>query len=168
MKPIIFLGMAGVGKTTIAKAVSVELNMHFIDTDDQIIHDKNIPLDELIKQIGDDAFINLEAEYVKKLLVKNCVFAPGGSFIYAKDVINSIKDDVVLIYLFDEQKNILNRIPNLKDRGIIGFTGNNFSEIYNERDLLYKEVAHVQFNINHFGFDKTTSNIIKFLKQLAV
>ncbi len=166
MKPFIFLGMAGVGKTSIAKSVSHQLSLKFVDTDLLIIADFKQELNSLIQSVGPDKFIDIESEYVLKNLQKETVLAPGGSFIYAKKAIQKIKNDVTFIYLFDEPDNILNRIPNIHTRGILGLENKSFYELYLERHRLFSDIAHFQFNINHLGFLETTNQIKTLINSM--
>ncbi|MEC8678365.1 MAG: shikimate kinase [Candidatus Margulisiibacteriota bacterium] len=164
MKTVIFLGMSGVGKSTIGKDVSSHLSLNFIDTDDVIMKGESEDLQSLINRIGNDRFISLEADYIKPLLKPNHIISPGGSFIYSTDFIQTIINDVIFIYLYDTAENIYKRIPNIESRGIVGFNGSNFNVLHANRDKLYKKVAHVQFNINYLGFSKTTDSIVNFLR----
>ena len=164
MKTVIFLGMSGVGKSTIGKDVAKRLSMSFIDTDDVIMKGECEDLQVLINRIGDDRFIELEVEYIKPLVQPNYILSPGGSFIYSTDFIQQIIKNVIFVYLYDTPENIFKRIKNIESRGIVGFNGTNFKEIHSRRDQLYKNVAHVQFNINLLGFSKTTDAIVNFLR----
>jgi shikimate kinase len=163
MRPIIFLGMAGVGKTSIAMDIATRMGGIFIDTDDQMMADRNQSLDAIISDIGNESFIELEAKYVQKNMSPSAILAPGGSFIYANEVIRAIRHQAILIYLYDEPQSILSRIPNLETRGIIGLERMSFSELWHDRHEKYQAAAHAQFNINHYGFKKTTRHIEVFL-----
>ncbi|MGC6368078.1 MAG: shikimate kinase [Candidatus Marinamargulisbacteria bacterium] len=166
-KSVIFFGMAGVGKSSIGSDVSKHLNLSFFDTD-KIIETKNgTRLSDLIENLGIDKFKALEATTVIDCLGQNTVISPGGSFIYAEDQIKLIRHQAMFIYLYDEMSNILNRIPNLHTRGIIGLENNSFEDLFNDRHQRYTSVCDVQFNINHHGFKKTTDHIIEYLKLQA-
>ena len=97
---IIFLGMAGVGKTSIGRMVSKKSCLPFYDTDKLILNEFNQPLDTIINTLGNDSFLALESQHVLNLSRKKCIISPGGSFIYSTDVINQIKKDVLFIYLY--------------------------------------------------------------------
>ena len=166
IKSIIFIGMAGVGKSSIGKAVAKHFNSQFIDTDKLISNDYHKPLNEVIEQIGTAEFNKLEAFYVEKSLQKLAIISPGGSFIYSTQTIHKIRNDAILIYLYDEPQNIKNRISNLETRGIVGLKEKTFEELCFERHNLYKRVANIQFNLNFYSFDQVTNQIIHYLDQL--
>ena len=162
-KTTIFLGMPGVGKSAIGRDVSNALNVPFFDTDKVISNEFNQPLHTVIKEIGEPTFLKKEAETVVRLADKPCIISPGGSFIYSKSTIKLLKKRAILIYLYDTPFQIYNRIPNIESRGIIGLNDRTFEELFVERHHLYKDGAHLQFNINHYGFDTTTAHIIDSL-----
>ncbi len=155
--------MAGVGKTSIARTVSATLSLNFVDTDLLILDQYQMNLEDLKFKLGDQEFIELESRFVFDHLKSGSILAPGGSFIYATNLIEKIRDNVVFIYLYDEPSNILKRIPNLNTRGIVGLEDKSFSEICLERHKLCLNVAHFQYNINHLGFSKTISQIKNLL-----
>ena len=166
IKSIIFIGMAGVGKSSIGKAVASHYNFKFIDTDRLISADYSQPLSQIIDDIGSEKFNQLEANYVRKSVDDRAIISPGGSFIYSTETINEIKKDVVFLYLFDEPDNIKARISNLETRGIVGLDKKTFEELCFERHELYQGVANVQFQLNHYGFDQVTVQIINYLDKL--
>ena len=166
-KAVIFLGMAGVGKSSIGAEVSRYFDLSFIDTDRQIESLKKTKLSTLISSIGEDQFQVLEADTVVNNIKSNTIISPGGSFVYAADTIQQCRDQIILIYLHDTAHNIKQRIPNIAERGIIGLKNKSFETLFNERHKLYINACDVQFNINHHGFSKTTNHIIEYLKIQA-
>lgn len=165
--PVIFLGMSGVGKTTIAMSVAKKMNRTFIDTDESIASDYDQPLYMILDTMGTDAFIELEAKYVEQYAKPNHILAPGGSVIYGTATLERMAKGSVFIYLYDEPGHILDRITNLETRGIIGMEKKSFHDIWAERHTLYAQHANVQFNIHHHGFDKTVDHIVSFLSFLS-
>ena len=166
IKSIIFIGMAGVGKSSIGKMVANYFSLNFIDTDKLIANDYNDSLNNIIDSIGSQKFNEIEAKYVIDSVSSQNIISPGGSFIYSIDIIEKIKHDVVFINLFDEPKNIKSRILNLETRGIVGLEEKSFEELCFERHQLYQQVANIQFNLNHYSFEDTTDQIINYLEQL--
>ena len=91
------------------------------------------------------------------------VVSPGGSFIYSDDAIQNIRKNALFIYLYDDPMNIKKRISNLETRGILGLERTSFEDLCQERHKLYQQAAHIQFNLNHYGFDQVTNQIINYL-----
>ncbi len=166
IKTVIFIGMAGVGKTSIGKLVSQHFKLRFIDTDKVISNAYNASLPEVISKVGEDEFKRIEAQYVCDSMAELSIVSPGGSFIYAVDTIEKIKDEALFIYLFDEPNNIKKRILNLHTRGIVGLKDKTFEQLCFERHKLYEKAANIQFNLNHDSFDDVTEQIIEYLTLL--
>ncbi len=156
--------MAGVGKSSIGKSVANELALNFIDTDKVISDHYRQPLQRIISEKGDQEFNRIESTFVLKFTDDLNIISPGGSFIYATDVIKKIRDQALLLYLYDEPKNIKKRISNLNTRGIVGLEKKSFEQLCFERHELYQAAAHIQFNLNLFSFDEITRQIIEYLK----
>ena len=163
---IIFLGMAGVGKSSIGKSVAQELGLSFFDTDKLISNHYNQSIQDIITKYGDSKFNEIESTFVMKFTNDLNIISPGGSFIYSTEVIQNIRSESLLIYLYDEPHNIKKRISNLHTRGIVGLDKKSFEQLCSERHDLYQAVAHIQFNLNQFSFDEISRQIIEYLKLL--
>ena len=97
----IFIGMAGVGKSSIGASVAKHFKLKFYDTDSVLVDKYNQPLNELILTMGVESFKKIEAESVLNLVGNNNIIAPGGSFIYSNDVIQQIKSRTLFVFLYD-------------------------------------------------------------------
>ena len=67
---LIFIGMAGVGKTTIGSNVAKKCNLLHIDIDNEISRIYNTPINKLIQKIGSSKFQQLESSLVEKNIKK--------------------------------------------------------------------------------------------------
>ena len=158
----IFIGMAGVGKSTIGAYVAKKLRLKFYDIDNVIVQKMNSSISDIIKSKGIDQFKEIESEFVLDLVGTNHILSPGGSFIYSTEAINKIKDRTLFIHLYDNPHNIKKRINNLESRGIVGLETRTFEDLYYERLLLYNQVANVHFNLEFQSFQKACDNIISY------
>lgn len=159
--------MAGVGKSTIGSMVSKQTQVPFYDTDKLISNEYNQPLNHIINDIGESEFLKIESTQVLKLFGQKCIVSPGGSFIYSSDVVKQIKNDSLLIYLYDEPSNILNRIPDISTRGIIGLGNKSFYDLWFDRHQLFRKNSNLQFNIAELGFETTANNITETLRLMG-
>jgi shikimate kinase len=79
-KPIFLIGMPGVGKTTIGRKLSLELQLPFIDLDEYIVrkHGQRIP--ELFAAKGENYFRQVEAEALREVAASSgsAIVATGG------------------------------------------------------------------------------------------
>ncbi len=165
LEPIIFIGMAGVGKTTIAKSIAKKTKSRFLDIDSVIMNHYNAPLDTIIRELGHDTFIATEAAFVRNHLKPNTILAPGGSFVYGLNTNTDIINQSIIIYLYDTPAAILKRIPNIETRGIVGLGPKSFEDIWAERHELYNKLAHIRFNVGEYGLSESI-NRIQFIIDL--
>ena len=125
-KPIIIVGMMGVGKSTIGKILAKSLNKEFYDIDDNIEKKYNMKVYEIFENYGEKKFRDIEYKEIKSIQ-KNCnaVIATGGGAFTNKrnvSVLNMIGltlwlDTSPLIIIERLKKNASNR-PLLKEADI--------------------------------------------------
>ncbi|WP_235298999.1 shikimate kinase [Portibacter marinus] len=78
-KRIYLLGFMGSGKSTIARELSVRLDIDFVDLDDYIINKENLSVKRIFEEKGEVYFRQLEAESLHELLYKSpLIVALGG------------------------------------------------------------------------------------------
>ncbi len=139
---ITLIGMPGVGKTTLGKVLARQLNYQFLDTDTLIQAKTGHPLQDLLNQEGEAAFLDIEKKVVlDQINLNNTIISPGGSVIYTQEAMHHLKAISTIIYLKDTFENIQKRIPNLNSRGIVGLGGKTLFELFQERELLYEKYA---------------------------
>lgn len=165
-KKYIFIGMAGVGKSTIGKHVANAFSLPCIDTDTIFVRKHQMTIQTYVKTFGADRFYHEEGSLVKDALKNHTFLSPGGSFIYSTDIIEALPNDTIMIYLKDTPSNIKKRIPNINERGIIRLDCQSFESLLAERDILYAKYSDVIFSLTHASFDETTQNIIKFIQYI--
>lgn len=139
---ITLIGMAGVGKSTFGKRVAKTLGLQFIDIDTLIQESTGKPLQTLINENGESAFLDIEESVVLNLPpLSRTIISPGGSIIYCPKAMKKLKSISKIIYLQDSLHNIQVRIPNLRTRGIVGLGNKSLEELFNEREKLYRHYA---------------------------
>ncbi|HVC58529.1 MAG TPA: shikimate kinase [Candidatus Acidoferrales bacterium] len=142
-KGIVFIGMAGVGKSTIGKLLARNLNMAFIDLDVYISEKEGKSPQQIIDETGEDNMLAMEIGYMRNLETKGTVVSPGGSIIYDTPLMDHLKGSSMLVYLYDTFDNISARIPEVDRRAIIGIKTKSLRQIYDERSVLYARYAHI-------------------------
>ena len=76
-KNLIFIGMPAVGKSTVGIVVAKRLGMQFIDTDLLIQEQEKKLLCEIIAEVGEDGFIEIENRVNADVDAENAVISPG-------------------------------------------------------------------------------------------
>ncbi len=157
---IVLVGMAGVGKSTIGRALSEALGFSFIDVDDYIVEKDGKTLQEIIDTEGEQAFLQLEKRRMHEIDLTGKVVAPGGSIIYHPDLMEYLKQHSTLVYLDDSFENIEKRLTSVLARGIVGLRHKSLRQIYDERGPLYSRYADITVNCRGKSWDQIVKEIL--------
>jgi shikimate kinase len=144
-----FIGMPGVGKSTMGKRLAKRLGYAFLDTDFLISNLKRKPLQSIIESEGDAGFIAIEEASILSLkgLTKTFI-SPGGSVVYSPKAMDHLRSISYVVYLYDSLAHVEKRISNLASRGIVGLNNRSLAELYQERHPLYHQFAHITCDLS--------------------
>ena len=132
--------MAGAGKTSVGKALSLELGYEFLDTD-KIIEISYGKSKDIIDSEGKDRFRAIEEEVLLSTKFKNTLLATGGSVVFSPLAMEYLRDNSDVIYLEVSFENISERVFDFKERGFIKESHQSIEEAYMERLVLYEKYA---------------------------
>ena len=141
MKNIILVGMPGSGKSTLGIILSKKIGYGYIDSDSVIVAREGKLLPELIEQLGNDGFLDVEAKVNGSICASRCVISTGGSAIYRSDAIEKMKKNGVVVYLKISYEEVERRLGDLKTRGVVLKDGFTLRDLYEERAPLYEAQA---------------------------
>ena len=138
-KPLCFIGMSGIGKSSFGKLLAKKYQRPFIDTDDLIEKDIATSIKSYLLENSEKSFLAIEKQVILAMNISNnSIIATGGSVIYNKNIMTFLKHHCILIYLNDSLENIQNRINNYETRGIIMNNHKTLEAVYKERTTLYE------------------------------
>ena len=132
--------MAGAGKTSVGKALSLELGYEFLDTD-KIIEISYGKSKDIIDSEGKDRFRFIEEEVLLSINFKNTLLATGGSAVFSPLAMEHLRDNSDVVYLEVSFENISERVLDFKERGFIKESHQSVEEAYMERLALYEKYA---------------------------
>lgn len=166
MASLSFIGMSGVGKSTIGKDVARRLSLTFVDTDLLIERETGQRLQETINEIGDTAFMALEERVVMSLSpFDNLVVSTGGSVIYSETAMADLSAHTSVIYLHDNLANIKARLKNIQNRGIVGLGKQSYDDLYHQRLSLYQRYADVTVTLpKKFNKSAITQSVLSAIE----
>ncbi len=97
---LVLIGMPASGKSTIGKAVAEELNMEFIDSDEEIVKKAGKSIPEIFAEIGEKGFREIESAVLAELsLLQNKVIATGGGAILNQKNIKLLKGNGTIVFI---------------------------------------------------------------------
>ena len=166
MSNIVMIGMPGCGKSTVGVLLAKVLGKAFIDTDVVLQANERRKLQQIIDEIGIDAFLALEEEAVVQLKCENSVIATGGSVIYGKRAMKALHDSGTVVYIRLPYEEIEKRLSNLATRGVTLRSGQTLYGLYLERVALYEQEADIIIDAFGFDIEKTVSVIASHFEEL--
>lgn len=163
MKTIVLTGMSGCGKSTVGKFLSENLNIKFIDIDEQIVQKENKSINEIFAQNGEQYFRKFEAQIIKELFEnENLVISLGGGAFENEKTRNFLLNNSIVFYLKTSEKVIYERLKNSFDRPLLNknMTLEHIKSILNIRKNNY-ELAHFLIITDNKDIKEIGSEIIK-------
>ena len=158
--------MAGVGKSTIGRALAKALGFNFIDVDKYILQKEGKTIQEIIDDEGDEALLQIEKRRMYEIDLCCMVAAPGGSIIYHPDLMAYLKRNSTLVYLEDSFNNIARKLTGGMDRGIVGLKSKPLRDIYEERKPLYTKYADIIIDCRGKSQNQIVSEVLRKYSDL--
>lgn len=164
---LIFIGMPAVGKSTVGVVVAKRLGMKFIDTDLMIQEQEHRLLREIIADVGEDGFLEIENQVNRDVDVENAVISPGGSIVYCKEAMEHFQEIGTIVYLKVSYHTIKKRIRNPRERGVVLKKGQTFRDLFNERTKLFKKYADITISEEGCRIEETIENVLSAMGKHA-
>ena len=162
---IVLIGMPTSGKSTVGVILAKILGMDFIDTDIVIQQREHAKLNQIIKEQGVDGFLRVEEQALLSVNVKNTVIATGGSAVYSEAAMEHFAKSSNIVYLKVEYDEIMKRLKDVKERGVVLKEGESIEEMYDVRSKLYAEYADVTICEEGYSIEDTVQAIIAELEK---
>ena len=165
---IALIGMAGVGKSHIAKKISAISNYEYIETDMLIAEQAN---EEGMRylDLSDDNFLRIEKDVFMKLSdLSDKVIDTGASVIYDQDVMQKIAGFAHIVYIEDSIDVIENRFDIRGPCPLMGIEGKTFEQLFVERKPLYEKYAQstvTRNNIRNNDAELVAEQILEIVKK---
>lgn len=141
-RPIVLVGMMGVGKTTIGKRLAPKLGLNFVDADEEIVAAAGMSISDLFQRHGEESFRRGEAQVIERLLQgPPLVLATGGGALVTKTTRVLVKEKAVSIWLRADIDTILARATRRPTRPLLqnGDPRATLTRLLDERRPFYEQ-----------------------------
>lgn len=137
-KPVVMVGLMGVGKSTVGKRLSQCLNTPFVDADDEVVKAAQMSIPEIFDRFGEDYFRDGERRVIARLIEENAgrpaVIATGGGAFADDDTRALILERAIAVWLYADLDTLVTRVGRKNTRPLL--TGRNPREVLG--DLMEK------------------------------
>ena len=145
---VTLIGMPAAGKSTVGVLLAKRLGYAFVDVDLVIQEQENRLLKEIIADEGMDGFMAVENRVNASLDVQKSVIAPGGSVIYG-----------------EEAMELLKRLGDVVDRGVVLKEGMTLQDLYEERISYFEKYADIMVDEEGKNLGQVVDELRGLLEQ---
>ncbi len=162
MKPIVFVGFMGAGKSTASKQLGKALGLEVIDVDSEFTEETGESIEQFFDEQGEEEFRKIEERLTLDAIKPGRVVATGGGAVLSTKVREAVSNSLC-IFLDTPEKIAWKRIegggrPLARDR-------EQFSQLHSERQKLYECVAQVTIPSQASGAIQKMQTLIERLAK---
>lgn len=147
----ILVGLMGAGKTTLGKQLAAHYHYPFYDSDQVICARTGVDITTIFEMEGESGFRLRESHTIGELCsLKNIVLATGGGAVLSPENRAMLRQNGLVVYLHAQPETLLSRTCGDKNRPLLQVANplQRYQELYAARDALYRETAHLIFEVN--------------------
>ncbi len=165
---VYLIGYRGTGKTSLGRAIAIQLKKDFVDTDDLIVEKSGMNIPEIFSLQGEEVFRDIESGILKEISErKDLIVSTGGGIIEKEENRRLIKKTGHCIYLKADTDTIFSRISEDKNRpALTTSTGKDEIKVMlDKRNHWYEELAQLTLDTAQFKISECVDMILDFLKR---
>ncbi len=160
---IVLCGMMGSGKTTIARTLSADYDLEWIDTDERIVEEFG-PINDIFARAGEEGFRDIESKitYIVAQSLEDGVISLGGGCVLREGNVKELKKTGKIFYLRTSPEVIISRIKGDSTRPLLqGGLEEKVRSISAARSSVYEGCADYIIDTD----DKTPEQIAKLIME---
>lgn len=168
-RPIVLVGLMGVGKTTVGKRLATRLGLKFIDADAEIEKAADMSVTEIFDRYGEAGFRDGERRVIARLLSgKPMVLATGGGAFMNGETRALIKEKALAVWLDADLTILADRVSRRSARPLLA--GKDplavLTELAAVRNPVYSQ-AQIHVKSNQAPHENTVNSIMEELARWA-
>ncbi|AKM10399.1 shikimate kinase [Croceicoccus naphthovorans] len=122
-RPVVLVGLMGVGKSTVGKRLAHCLGTAFVDADEEIVAAAQMPIPEIFEKFGEAYFRDGERRVIARLIEEShgraVVIATGGGAFVDPDTRALILDRAIAVWLDSDLETLVERVSRKNTRPLL-------------------------------------------------
>ena len=170
-RPVVLVGMMGVGKTSVGRRLANALHFEFVDADEEIEVAAQMSIPEIFDRYGETYFRGGERRVIARLLDERksgagSVIATGGGAFTDPATRALILERGIAVWLDSDIETLLDRVGRKSNRPLLqnGDPRETLARLKAERDPLYRE-APIHVESRSGPHQRTVAAILRKLEQ---
>jgi len=163
---IFLVGLMGAGKTSVGRLLAQRLDMKFFDADAEIERITGVKIPVIFEIEGESGFRSREEKMIEQLTAMNgIVLATGGGAVISDTNRQFLKSRGRVIYLRAAPEDLWRRTRRDRNRPLLQTADplGKLRSLHEQRDPLYREVAHLIVDTRSQSVAHLTSSIQQHL-----
>jgi shikimate kinase len=170
-RPIVLVGMMGVGKSSVGRRLAHALGLPFVDADDAIEEAAQMAIPEIFATYGEAYFRDGERRVIQRLIAESAggkpkVIATGGGAFANPETRALILDQAIAVWLDADVDTLLERVGRKDNRPLLrqGNPREILTRLKAERESAYAE-APIKVISGNQSHARTLANVMKGIAQ---
>jgi shikimate kinase len=166
-RPVVLVGMMGVGKTSIGRKLATQLHWQFVDADEAIEQAAQMAISEIFESFGEPYFRDGERRVIARLMEGGRkVIATGGGAFCNDQTRSLILDKAISIWLDCDLDTLVERVGRKDTRPLLrgGNPRDILARLQEERRPAYSQ-AQIHVSSRSGPHSRTVGDILKELAQ---
>lgn len=169
MKKVYLVGFMGSGKSAIGKRLGTLLNLPFYDMDAEIAETAGMPISEIFETYGEEAFREMETEFLRNFKDEYCIIATGGGVAMKEENRKIMRRTGLVFYLNSTFRDIWRRISTDINRPIVQrSTRRELEKLFHNRKPRYLQSAHFKVETTNRTLNEITQYIASQISRLKM
>lgn len=170
-KPIVLVGMMGVGKSSVGRRLSQLLDLPFVDADDAIEQAAQMTIPEIFEHYGEAYFRDGERRVIQRLIAESAaghpmVIATGGGAFVNPETRALILDQGIAVWLDSDVDTLVERVGRKDNRPLLrdGNPREILARLRAEREPAYAQ-APIKVMSGNQPHSRTLAHVMKGIAQ---
>ena len=166
-RPLVLVGMMGVGKTSVGKRLAAALGLPFVDADDEIEQAAQMSIPEIFERFDEAYFRDGERRVIARLVAgPRRVIATGGGAFVNSDTRRMILEKAIAVWIDSDIDTLMERVGRKDNRPLLkqGNPREILTRLKAERESAYAE-AQIHVTSGNVPHTRTVSEILKGIDQ---